>query len=704
MLKLWDEGLFCKKGGKSKEGGLSLVEVAFSQVKKRDGTIEPFSIKKIVRAIEQALQATGYYQPGKAEELAREVVENLPADRIGSIPSVEEIQDEVERVLMSHSLSQVAKAYILYREKRREIRETKWNLFGVQDDLKLSFNAIQVLKERYLLKNEEGEIQETPKGMMKRVAQAVADADRLYGQDGNESYEKFYQLLTSLEFLPNSPTLMNAGTSLGQLSACFVLPVEDSIEGIFNTLRDMAIIHKSGGGTGFNFSQLRPKGDRVSSTGGRASGPVSFMRIFDTATDVVKQGGRRRGANMGILRFNHPDIREFIMAKSKPGFLENFNLSVAITDEEMDKVHHREKMSLIDPHLRKAVSSVNARELFDLIIDSVWKSGEPGLIFLDEINRNNPIPSLGQLEATNPCGEVPLFPYESCNLGSINLSKIIQDGKIDYQKLQQIIFDSVHFLDNVIDINRYPLPIVEKVVKANRKIGLGVMGFADLLCKLGISYYSDQALQIAEQLITFIASTAKVASQKLAEKRGVFPNYQKSIYAPKNLKLRNATLISIAPTGTISLIAGCSSGIEPYFALIFRRFVLENTEFIEVNPLLEEHLKTLKIDEKIRKKIWEKGSLKDIDGIPEQLHSLFLTAFEIAPTFQVNMQAVFQKQVDNAVSKTINLPPEASPEEISQVYFLAHQLGCKGITVYRYQSRESQVFYLGSGGKECENC
>jgi ribonucleoside-diphosphate reductase alpha chain len=681
-----------------------LVEDSFPQVKKRDGSIEPFTIKKIIRAIEQALLATEYYQPGRAEELAREVIENLQINRSRPIPLVEEIQDEVEKVLMSHSLPQVAKAYILYREKRREIREAKWKLFGVHDDLKLSFNAIQVLKERYLIKNEEGEVQETPKAMMKRVALAVAEADRFYGQDVNESFEKFYQLLTSLEFLPNSPTLMNAGTSLGQLSACFVLPVEDSIEGIFNTLRDMAIIHKSGGGTGFNFSMLRPKGDQVSSTGGRASGPVSFMRIFDTATDVVKQGGRRRGANMGILRFNHPDIREFIRAKNQAGFLENFNLSVAITDEEMKRVHQGEKIDLVDPHLQKAVSTVNARELFDLIVESAWKSGEPGLIFLDEINRNNPTPSLGLLEATNPCGEVPLLPYESCNLGSINLSKMSTDGKIDYQKLQRVVFDAVHFLDNIIDINRYPLPIVEKMVKANRKIGLGVMGFADLLCQLGISYYSDQALQIAEQLITFIANEAKLASKELAEQRDVFPNYPKSLHAAKNLPFRNATLISIAPTGTISLIAGCSSGIEPYFALIYRRFVLENTELIEINPLLEKQLKVLKIEEKIRKSIWEKGSLKDIDGIPEHLHSLFLTALEIPPTFQVQIQAVFQKQVDNAVSKTINLPNDATPEDVGQAYFLAHQLGCKGITVYRYQSRESQVLYLGTGEKECENC
>ncbi|NLJ48852.1 MAG: adenosylcobalamin-dependent ribonucleoside-diphosphate reductase [Candidatus Atribacteria bacterium] len=681
-----------------------MVEDFFSQVKKRDGSLEPFTIKKITQAIEQALHATGFYQPGKAEEFAHEVVKNLKVNCTRPTPLVEEIQDEVERVLMNHSLLPVAKAYILYREKRREIREAKWKLFGVHDDLKLSFNAIQVLKERYLLKNEEGEIQETPKAMMKRVAKAVAEADGFYGQDVNESYEKFYQLLTSLEFLPNSPTLMNAGTSLGQLSACFVLPVEDSIEGIFNTLRDMAIIHKSGGGTGFNFSQLRPKGDRVSSTGGRASGPVSFMRIFDTATDVVKQGGRRRGANMGILRFNHPDIREFIKAKNQAGFLENFNLSVAITDEEMERVHRGEKINLIDPHLRKAVSMVNARELFDLIVESAWKSGEPGLVFIDEINRNNPTPSLGLLEATNPCGEVPLLPYESCNLGSINLSKMSINGKIDYQKLQRVVFDAVHFLDNIIDVNRYPLPMVQKIVKANRKIGLGVMGFTDLLCKLGISYYSNQALQIAEHLITFIAAEAKIASKKLAERRGVFPNYSKSIYAAKNLPLRNATLISIAPTGTISLIAGCSSGIEPYFALIYRRFVLEKTELIEINPLLEEQLKALKVEEKIRKQIWERGSLKDIDGVPESLHSLFLTALEIPSTFQVQIQAVFQKQVDNAVSKTINLPTEATPEEVSQAYFLAHQLHCKGITIYRYQSRESQVFYLGTGEKECENC
>jgi len=683
---------------------MRLADTFFAQVKKRNGEVEPFSTVKIVHAIEQALRATDQYQVGRAEDLAQEVISRLIIDGIGPVPTVEEIQDAVEKTLMSHSLPEVAKAYILYREKRREIREAKWNVFGVHDDLKLTLNAIKVLKERYLIKNEEGEVQETPKQMMERVARTVSEADRLYHEEADRSAEVFYQMLTKLEFLPNSPTLMNAGTPLGQLSACFVLPIGDSIEDIFNTLRDMAFIHKSGGGTGFNFSQLRPKGDRVASTGGRASGPVSFMRIFDVTTDVVKQGGRRRGANMGILRFNHPDIREFIQVKEKSSLLENFNLSVAITDEEMEKVRQEQMIDLMNPHTGKNVLRMNARELFQQIVESAWKSGEPGLIFLDEINRTNPTPALGRIEATNPCGEVPLLAYESCNLGSINLARMVRDGKIDYPKLKHVVFAAVHFLDNVIDINRYPLPVIEQMVRGNRKIGLGVMGFSDLLSAIGVSYFSDHALVVAEELMSFICLQARAASQELAKRRGVFPNYSQSIYSQENNRLRNATVTSIAPTGSISLIAGCSSGIEPYFALVFRRYVLENTELLEINPWLEESLKTYHIPENVRKMIWEQGSLRDIPGIPPLLHALFLTASEIPPEFQVRMQSSFQKYVDNAVSKTINLPEEATPETVAQVYLLAHALRCKGITVFRYHSRESQVLYLGTGEKECENC
>jgi|UniRef100_A0A7V3YH27 ribonucleoside-diphosphate reductase alpha chain len=675
----------------------------FEYVRKRDGTLEPFREEKIVSALSRALSACGKEDPELAHTLAEKVV-HLLSERISDIPEVEKIQDTVEEVLMREGLSEVARAYILYREKRRSLRKAKWELFGVRDDLKLSLNAVRVLKERYLLKDSEGNVVETPKGMMERVARSIAEVDRAFGEDASRTFEEFFELLTSLVFLPNSPTLMNAGTSLGQLSACFVLPVEDSIDSIFTTLKEMAIIHKSGGGTGFSFSALRPKGDIVVSTGGRASGPVSFMRIFDVATEVVKQGGRRRGANMGVLRFNHPDIREFIRAKEKPGFLENFNLSVAITDEEIERVKRGEKVELVNPRDGKVWERVNARELFETIAESAWRSGEPGLLFLDTINRANPTPHLGDIVATNPCGEVPLLPYESCNLGSINLAKFVRGGKIQYDRLREVVWKAVHFLDNVIEANRYPLEAIEKMVKGNRKIGLGVMGFADMLVQLGIPYFSEEALKIAAEVMHFIALEARMASLDLAARRGTFPNYPQSIWAKKNLPLRNATLLSIAPTGSISIIASCSSGIEPLFALAFRRYVLEHTELVEVHPLLEEMFQRFGIPEEIRKAVLERGTMAGIEGIPETLHRLFLTALEIPPEFHVRVQATFQKYVDNAVSKTVNLPESATPQDVFRVYLLAHELGCKGITVYRYESRPQQVLYLGVSEAQCEEC
>lgn len=676
--------------------------MSWEKVRKRNGELEDFSPAKITKAIYKALSACGKDSEEEAEKLTQKVLEILPEKTKSSVPEVEEIQDAVEEVLMREGLPEVARAYILYREKRRKLREAKQKLFGVKDDLKLSLNAIQVLQERYLLRDEEGKIIETPRGMMRRVAKAMAEVDARYGENVDKTYSEFYDMLTSLYFLPNSPTLMNAGTPLGQLSACFVLPVEDSIESIFDALREMALIHKSGGGTGFTFTHLRPRGDRVSTTGGRASGPVSFMQIFDTATEVVKQGGKRRGANMGILRFNHPDIREFIHAKEKTNFLENFNLSVAITDEEMEKVRKGEELELRNPRDGKVWEKINARELFEMIAESVWRSGEPGLIFLDEINRHNPTPSQGIIEATNPCGEVPLLPYESCNLGSINLAQMVEGEKINYQRVKEITKRAVHFLDNVIDANLYPLPQVQKMVERNRKIGLGVMGFADMLAKIGVSYYSEEALKIAEEVMSFISFQARCASQELAERRGTFPSYPESRWAEKDLPLRNATLTSIAPTGSISLIASVSSGIEPFFALAFRRYVLDNTELLEINPILEEKLKSYSVPEETWKVILEKGNLEGVDA-PEELRRLFITALEIPPSFHIQMQATFQKYVDNAVSKTINLPQNATPRDVEEAYLLAHELKCKGITAYRYGSRPQQVLYLGTE-KSCETC
>lgn len=675
----------------------------FEKVRKRDGTIVEFVPDKITRAILKALAFCGKEDSALAECLTAKVLERLAEKISGVIPGVEDIQDVVEEVLMREGLSDVARAYILYREKRRHLREAKWQLFGVKDDLKLSLNAVRILQERYLLRDGEGRVAETPGEMMQRVARAVAQVEANYGENEDQAFEDFLTLLRELLFLPNSPTLMNAGTPLGQLSACFVLPVEDSIDSIFTTLKEMALIHKSGGGTGFSFARLRPRGDLVQSTGGRASGPVSFMRIFDTATEVVKQGGKRRGANMGILRLNHPDIEEFIRAKEKPGFLENFNLSVAVTDEEMEKMRRGEELQLVNPRDGRVMRTINARSLLELIAESAWGSGEPGMIFLDRINRDNPTPSLGQIEATNPCGEVPLLPYESCNLGSINLSRMVKERRIDYEKLKAVVEKAVHFLDNVIDANRYPLPMVETMVKGSRKIGLGVMGFADMLLRLGIPYYSAEALKIAQEVIQFIALQARLASMRLAERRGTFPRYPESIWYKKGLPLRNATLLSIAPTGTLSLIASCSSGIEPLFALAFRRYVLESTEIVEIHPLLEEMFARFGVAEELRHRVLEKGTMEGVEGIPSELRALFLTALEIPSEFHVRMQAAFQKYVDNAVSKTVNLPEESTPKDVLHTYLLAHELGCKGITVYRYESRPAQVLYLGVE-KGCPAC
>ncbi|MEO0070393.1 MAG: vitamin B12-dependent ribonucleotide reductase [candidate division WOR-3 bacterium] len=563
----------------------------------------------------------------------------------------------------------------------------------------LTPNAIEVLRRRYLKRNEEGEIVETPAEMFLRVAKAIAAVEFNYHATQGEVdalTEEFYQLLISLRFLPNSPTLMNAGTELGQLSACFVLPVGDSMEEIFDAVKYAALIHKSGGGTGFGFSRLRPKGDVVGSTKGVSSGPLSFMSVFDAATEAVKQGGRRRGANMGLLRIDHPDILEFITCKDDITRFTNFNISVGLTEEFIQAVLEDREFSLINPRNRQAVKSLKAREVFDLIVHQAWKNGEPGIVFLDRINAANPTPAIGEIEATNPCGEQPLLPYESCNLGSINLARMVNEGRVDFELLQDTVKKAIHFLDNVVDANKYPLPIIAEKTRGNRKIGLGVMGWADMLVQLGIPYNSPEALRLAEEVMGFIFEEGKKASMALAQLKGVFPNFEQSIYYP-NLPLRNATITTIAPTGSLSIIAGSSSGIEPYFALAFERNIMDGTRLKEVNPYLRRELEKRGLwRTSLEEELLAKGKLKDIPDIPEELKLLFVTALELTPEEHIRMQAAFQRYVNNAVSKTVNFASSATEEDVRKVFLLAYELGCKGVTVYRDGSRTGQVLSIKS--------
>jgi ribonucleoside-diphosphate reductase alpha chain len=566
----------------------------------------------------------------------------------------------------------------------------------------INVNAVQVLEKRYLAKDENGKVTETLEGLFRRVANAVAAADKNHDQKASlkKTSDTFYHLMTDLRFLPNSPTLMNAGRPLGQLSACFVLPVEDSMEGIFDSLKNAALIHKSGGGTGFSFSRLRQNGSPVGSTGGVASGPVSFMRVFNMATEAVKQGGTRRGANMGILRIEHPDILDFIDCKKSNADITNFNISVGLTEAFMEAAEKGADYSLIDPHTKKPMAKLNAREVYDKIIDAAWRNGEPGIVFLDRLNRDNPVPSAGEIESTNPCGEQPLLPYESCNLGSVNLVKMLKPAptgtEVDWKLLSQTVAEAVHFLDNVIDINNYPLSVIAEASRATRKIGLGVMGFADMLLLLGIPYNSDEGLALAERIMGFITAEGRRASAALAKTRGPFPLFGESVY--KNGEpLRNATVTTIAPTGTLSIIAGCSSGVEPVFAYAFTRNIMDGTEMLETSPILKAHLEAegLYSDELMRR-VSAEGTVAHIDALPLPLRQVFVCAHDISPLYHIRMQAAFQKYTDNAVSKTVNFPNAATREDVAEVYRLAYREGCKGVTIYRDGSRDSQVLSAGT--------
>jgi ribonucleoside-diphosphate reductase alpha chain len=682
-----------------------------------------------VRAIFAAAESMGITDRKLLEDLTGQIIQRLEPSPI--LPGMEHLVPVHETQMPSDLQIEVAVKEILAEKTRAaepevtkaktepapEVRKVKLSekpvpkvKVKVKQGLELTQNALTVLEKRYLTKDSRGQVVETPEEMFRRVAKHIASAELSYDQKADIAAweEKFYRLMTSLEFLPNSPTLMNAGRELGQLSACFVIPVDDSMESIFDAVKYTALIHKSGGGTGFSFSRLRPKKDRVGSTGGIASGPVSFMRAFDTATDVIKQGGMRRGANMAILNVYHPDILDFIAAKEDPKALTNFNISVAVTNEFMEAVEKGKEYNLINPHNKEVVSKLNAREVFNKITETAWRTGDPGIVFIDNINKNNPTPKLGRIESTNPCGEQPLLPFESCNLASINLSKMVKNDnhkpEIDYAKLRQTVKLGVRFLDDVIDVNKFPLPQIEKMTKSTRKIGLGVMGFADTLLMLHIPYNSDKALEVAENVMRFISEEVTKESVKLGEERGLFPAFKGSIYdTDGGLKPRNSARTTIAPTGTLSIIAGCSSGIEPLFALSYTRHILDGQQLVEVNPYFEEAAR----DEgfysaELMQQLAEGKRLRDMEGIPEWVKDTFVTSHDITPEWHVRMQAAFQKYTDSAVSKTVNLPHEATIDNVAEVYMLAYKLGLKGITIYRDRSRDSQVLNISHAEEKKE--
>ncbi|WP_432823763.1 vitamin B12-dependent ribonucleotide reductase [Trichloromonas sp.] len=571
----------------------------------------------------------------------------------------------------------------------------------------LSANAITVLERRYLKRDAEGKVLETPVDMFRRVARTIASAETKLktGQDAAALEEEFYRMMTTLEFLPNSPTLMNAGRELGQLSACFVLPVGDSMEEIFEAIKQTALIHKSGGGTGFSFSRIRPARDVVNSTSGVSSGPLSFMKVFDAATETIKQGGTRRGANMGILRVDHPDIMDFIMAKRDQTVLTNFNISVGMTEAFMQAVETDGEYAIINPRTQEPLINMPARKVFDHIVDLAWTNGEPGIIFLDRLNRDNPTPHIGEFEATNPCGEQPLLPYESCNLGSINLAKLVKNDDVDWDHLKKIVRLAARFLDNVIEVNNYPIPQISEMTRANRKIGLGVMGWADMLILLGLPYNSDDAVKLGEKIMKFITDEARKLSVELAAERGAFPNFKGSVFDKKGGKeIRNATSTTIAPTGTISIMASASSGVEPLFAVSYVRQVLDKDVLVEVHPIFEKiaHERGFYSPE-LMKKIAEHGTVQDIVEVPEDIRRIFVTAHDITPEDHIRMQAAFQKYTDNAVSKTVNFGSSATKEDVATVYRLAYQQGCKGITIYRDGSRNEQVLSVAKKEKAPED-
>ncbi len=686
------------------------------KIKKRDGRIVAFDRQKIIKAIELSGHDTGEYDTDVAIKIAEKVMDKLAQKfKKGDIPTVEEVQDIVEPTIAEAGFFATAKHFIIYRQEHAKIREVQ-KVLGVPDDMGLPINSLRVLEARYLRRDESRNLIETPKKLFQRVAKTIAGPEVKWGgQKRVDKYrEEFYQMMVKREIIPNSPTLMNAGTGSGQLSACFVIPVPDDMGGIFDAVKAAALIHQTGGGTGFSFTRLRPKGDVVGSTGGVASGPVSFMRVFNMATEVIKQGGKRRGANMGILRIDHPDILEFITCKEDMISITNFNISVAITEKFMEAVEKNEDYDLINPKTGKMASKLNARMVFDMIILNAWKNGDPGVIFIDRINRDNPTAHIAEIEATNPCGEQPLMPYDSCNLGSINLVQTLRQKnggvwEFDWKKLESITRLATRFLDNVIEANNFPLPEIDKIVRENRTIGLGIMGWADVLVDLKIPYNSDEAVRLAERVMKFITDCGRDESVRLGKTRGSFKNFKGSSWQKKGFKyMRNRTVTTIAPTGTIGLIADCSQGIEPIFALAH----LRKSSLSAQENLGDEMLYTYqKFENELRKRglytdelmaeVAKTGSIGHLNhGLPDDLKNTFVTAHEISPIWHLKMQAAFQKYTDNAVSKTVNFPKEATTHEVEEVYMLAFKLGCKGVTIYRDASRPTQVLNLDITGKK----
>ncbi len=671
--------------------------MSFSQIKKRDGTIVEFDINKAITAIEKTMLAVGIDDDDLPKHLSQKAVEEaLKIYKSDHIISIEEMQDIIEKTLINQGQARMAKAYILYRQKRAELRKLKHNILGRMDDSKLNINGLLIAKSRYLQKDAEGNVIETPKQMFKRVASAVSNAEKNYNksQDEIQQLEKeFTEIMHSLEFIPSGRILTNAGTKNSMIYSSFVIPIEDSMKGIFRALYHKALVQRLGGGTGFSFSNIRPQGGKLKTTKGYASGPIPFIKLFDQASNLTIVEGNRKAANMGSLSVEHPDVIEFITMKDRKE-IKNFNISVEITDKFMEAVKNNEKYELKDPNTNEIIDKIDANNIFHLIVTMAWKTGDPGVLFIDKINNTNPLPNIARIETTDPCGDQLLLPYEAGNLGAINLAKFVRYKKIKWKQLEKVTKLAARFLDNTVDISKFPVKKIEDMVRGCRRIGLGIMGFADMLYKLRIPYNSEKALEIGQKIMKFIAATAAEASEQLAIEKGCFPLWNQSIYKDK-IKLRNCSLLAIAPTGSRSIFADTSAGIEPNFALGYTRKVLGSTEILQINNVLESVMKEYDVfSEDVLREIIQTNSLEKVN-LPDEVKKVFVTAHNITPDWHVKMQSVFQKYVDNAISKTVNFPKSATIEDIKNAFMSAYNLGCKGITVYREGSLSEQVINIG---------